>query len=333
MGRFSLAAACSLIALAAIPNSALAQSPVIQLEAKIPLAHASGRIDHMAADVTRRRLFIAELGNNTLGVVDLDQRKVAQVIRGLKEPQGVAYVAPTETLLVANAGDGSVRILRSTDAAQGYREVGRIDLGADADNIRLDKEAGRAFIGYGSGALAVIDTSSLARLTNIPLKAHPEGFQLSTGTGRILVNVPKAKEIAVVDASAEKQIASWPMTDRDNFPMALDESGGRVLVVFRNAPVLAAFSIRDGQLMSRAATCGDADDVFVDTKRRHVYVSCGAGVLQVFAVNDDGFQRIAQVPTAPGARTSLYVPELGRLFVAAPARSGRPAAILVFTLG
>ena len=80
---------------------------------KSRLGDVSGRIDHMAIDPNRHRMFVAELGNNTVGVVDLKERKVIHVIRGLKEPQGVAYVPSSDMLYVANAGDGSVRIFRA----------------------------------------------------------------------------------------------------------------------------------------------------------------------------------------------------------------------------
>lgn len=314
-------------------RDAAAQTPSaanIRLEAKISLGDVTGRIDHMAADVPRRRLFVAELGNNTVGVVDLDQRKVVQVIRGLHEPQGVAYLPRRQSLLVTNAGDGSVRVFTADDN-QSYRQSGRIDLGEDADNIRLDKDGGRAFIGYGSGALGVIDTGTLATLESIRLKEHPESFQLSAG-GRVFINVPKAGEIAVVDGAVGKQIASWPVTDRNNFPMALDEEGQRVLVAFRNPPVLSALSMRNGEPVARRPTCADADDLFVDPKRSRVYVSCGEGMVDILDLDGAELRRIATIPTAPGARTSLFVPELDRLFVAAPARSGAAAAILVFTL-
>ena len=42
-------------------------------------------------DLARQRLFVAELGNGSLGVVDLAQGKVLHRIDGLKEPQGVTY--------------------------------------------------------------------------------------------------------------------------------------------------------------------------------------------------------------------------------------------------
>jgi hypothetical protein len=83
-------------------------------------------------------------------------------------------------------------------------------------------------------------------------------------------------------------------------------------------------------LAAKAETCGDADDVFVDAKRHRVYVSCGEGMVDVFDQTEAGYRRLAQIPTVSGARTSLFVPDLDRLFVAVRARSGEPAAIWVF---
>src|SRR5664280_1567369 len=125
----------------------------LQLEAKIPLGSVHGRIDHMAVDLKRQRLFVAELGNDSVGIMDLANRKLLQTITGLKEPQGVGYDPLTDILYVANAGDGSVRLLEGDQ----YRPAGQIELGSDADNVRVDAATSRIFVGYGSGALAIID--------------------------------------------------------------------------------------------------------------------------------------------------------------------------------
>jgi hypothetical protein len=82
--------------------------------------------------------------------------------------------------------------------------------------------------------------------------------------------------------------------------------------------------------VAKAETCGDADNVFVDHKRRRVYVSCGEGVIDVLEPVVAGYRRLARVLTVPGARTSLFVPELDRLFVAVRAGSNEPATIWVF---
>ena len=91
-----------------------------------------------------------------------------------------------------------------------------------------------------------------------------------------------------------------------------------------------ALSSPDGHVMAKLETCGDADDVFVDAKRRRVYVSCGEGVIDVLEPGEAGYRRVARVPTVSGARTSLFVSELDRLYVAVRAQSNEPAAIWVF---
>src|SRR5215813_4427397 len=106
----------AILAIAILASSGVGQAQVVAgslvLEAKIPLGAVSGRIDHLSIDIKRQRLFVAELGNNTLGVIDLAAGKVIRRIEGLSEPQGVAYVPFTDSVYVANGGDGSVWVLR-----------------------------------------------------------------------------------------------------------------------------------------------------------------------------------------------------------------------------
>jgi DNA-binding beta-propeller fold protein YncE len=244
----------------------------------------------------------------------------------LKEPQGVAYVPSSDTLFVANAGDGSVLLFRGAD----YEAAGRIELGDDADNIRVDAASNRVFVGYGNGALAVIDPATNGKIADIQLPAHPESFQLARSDRRIFVNMPKARAIAVIDRFASKQTASWAIENGSNFPMALDENSGRVLVASRNPAQVNVFSIRDGSTIATIDACGDSDDLFFDAKRQRVYLSCGDGYLDVFDAQADAYRRIAHIPTISGARTSLFVPEVDRLFVAARANPGEPAAVWVF---
>jgi DNA-binding beta-propeller fold protein YncE len=301
-------------------------SPPLVLEAKIPLGQVSGRIDHLGIDLNRKRLLVAELGNNSLGVVDLAAGKVLSRIAGLAEPQGVAYVPSSDSIFVANAGDGSVRVLRGEDLAP----IGRIDLGDDADNARVDTAHKRVVVGYGKGALALIDPVGLSKSADIRLKAHPEGFQIDETGTEVFVNVPDARETTVVDLGTGSTLSLPTQDAGSNFPMAIDGEAHRFLVVFRNPPTLMALSSQDGHVAAKIETCGDADDLFVDRKRRRVYVSCGEGVVDVLDTDGAGYRRLARVPTAPGARTSLFVPELDRLFVAVRATSNEPAAIWVF---
>jgi DNA-binding beta-propeller fold protein YncE len=296
----------------------------LQLEAKILLGDVRGRIDHMAVDLKRQRLFVAELGNDSVGVVDLANHSLIRTIFGLSEPQGVGYEPSTDMLFVANARDGSVRLLEGT----GYKATGRIELGSDADNVRIDAAANRVVVGFGDGGLAVLDPSTRSKVQSIPLKAHPESFQIVQD--RIFVNLPDARAIAVVDGTSGKQLATWPMVKGGNFAMTTDRNRGRILVAFRNPPELAVFALADGKSIANVETCDDVDDFFVDDKRSRVYVSCGAGYVDVFEADATTYRRTARLPTAAGARTSLFVPELDRLLVAVRAGLAGPAAIWVF---
>jgi YVTN family beta-propeller protein len=222
-----------------------ADTSALQLEAKIPLGDVRGRIDHMAIDLARQHLFVAELENNSVGIVDLANRKVVRTIQGLREPQGVAFVPSMRALYVANAGDGSLRLFLAPE----YTAMGQIELGDDADNIRVDSATNHLFVGYGSGGLAEIDTAYFKKGSDIPLGSHPEGFQLDPSSNQIFVNLPKAGAIAVVDRRSGKQTASWPMRiGTGNFSMALNQDAGHVLAAFRTPAKLGVFSMKDGDL-------------------------------------------------------------------------------------
>jgi len=301
--------------------------PALVVESRISLPAVSGRIDHMAVDLARKRLFVAELGNDSLDVVDLAAGRQLQRITGLAEPQGVGYAPKADLVAVANGGDGSVRLYRGS----GLAPAGVVALGRDADDVRIDPIAGDIVVGYGSGGLAVIDPDKDSKIGDVRLAAHPEGFAVDIA-GRAYVNAPDARQIAIVDLRAGRQVAAWTAPGlRANFPIALDASGATLATVFRSPPKLVVIDARTGVSTARLDTCGDADDVFFDNKRRRVYVSCGAGFVDVFQAGTSGaYALLSRIATASGARTALFAPELDRLFVAVRAGwLGADAAIIV----
>lgn len=328
MGWISVVARVGIMLTCAAPlwnGRALAAEPPLALETTIPLDGVGGRIDHMAVDLKRKRLFVAELGNDTVDAIDLASGRVIQRITGVKEPQGVAYAEKQDRLFVASAADGTVHVF----AGDGFAAVATIPLGDDADNIRIDPRNDTVVIGYGSGGLAVIDPATGAKVADIKLAAHPESFQIAP-SGFAYVNVPDAKQIAVIDLNARRQTASWKPGGSANFPAALD--GEHLLAtVLRSPPTLVLIDTASGKPVASFATCGDADDVFFDKTGARIYVSCGSGEVAIFTKAPDGFRSLGSVPTVSGARTSLYVPEWDRLFVARRASLlAHDAAILVF---
>ncbi len=168
MRAWRLAAALVVLAEAAAPQPVQgADMPPLVLDSTIPLEHVSGRIDHMAVDLGRRRLIVAELGNGSVEIIDLTGSKPVRRIGGLKSPQGVAAVA--DRIIVASADDGTVRLFDAVDFAQ----VGVIALDGDADNVRVVPGSSHVVVGYGKGGLAVIEPVTGVKISEFRLAGHP----------------------------------------------------------------------------------------------------------------------------------------------------------------
>jgi len=308
-----------------------ADPPPLRLVQTIPLPGVQGRIDHLAVDVAGLRLFVAALGNNTVEVIDLKKGERIRSLPGFKEPQGVAYLPDTNTLAVANGGDGTVTLLDGTS-----REAKKtIVFGADADNLRYDPTRRRLYVGYGNGALGAYDLAKDGRLGDVTLDAHPESFQLDVAAGRIFVNVASRQKVAVVGVDGNAVTATWPVSAGSaNYPMALDTVRHRLFVATRRPPHVAVFDTDTGRTVATLQADGDADDLFYDAARRRLYGCFGSGSVMVYAQDDPDHYRVTEkLPTASGARTGLFSAELRRLFVAVPRRANPTAEIRVFDTG
>jgi DNA-binding beta-propeller fold protein YncE len=317
----------ALAVLSLLTAPARGQEPPLKLVQTIPLDGVQGRFDHFDADVQRQRLYVAALGNNTMEVVDTGAGKRVNSIKGLKKPTGIRVLPGSGNVVVASGDDGKVRVY-SAD----LKLLGTVDGLDDADNVRLGGDGKLAYVGYGDGAIAVIDPWQFKKVSQVKLDGHPEAFQLESAGSRMFVNVPTARQIAVIDLGKRAVVAKWPVREAEaNFPMALDEPNHRLFVGCRNPAKLLVLDTATGAVVQSLDCTGDADDLFYDAATRRVYVSGGAGSLSVVQKDDaDHYRVIATVPTAEGARTSFFVPQTNQLYVAVPHRGTQQAALWVF---
>ncbi len=314
-----------------LPSAQADETAPVTLAGTIALPDVEGRIDHLAIDLPGERLFVAALGNDTVEVIDLQAGSRVQTLRGFHVPQGLAFIPDRQQLAVTNGGTGTCELIDG----QTFARLHIVALAEDADNVRYDQATHYLYVGYGSGAIGIIDPSTGTRVGDIALKAHPESFQLEPSGSRIFVNIPEAREIAVLDCARQRTIAAWPTAavGQGYFPMALDDIHHRLFVGFRQPAKLAVFDTTSGTLVATVDCVGDADDIFYDAARQRVYVAGGAGALEVFTqVSADSYQRLARIATPSGSRTALYVPERNQLFLAVPRRGAQQAEIRVYAV-
>jgi len=317
----------SLLFVTAVLMSASAQEP-LSLVRSIELPHVEGRIDHLAFDPATERLYVAALGNNAVEVLDVKGAVHLKSLPGFREPQGIAVAIDTKVVAVATGQGEGLQFISADD----YRPGAMVRLGDNADNVRYDAIAKRVYVGFGSGALAAVDPAVGKLLGQVKLPSHPESFQLERNGPRIFVNIPSAEQIAVVDRNAMKIVATWPVTAaRANYPMALDETNHRVFIGCRRPAKVLVYDTATGKQTGSANIVGDTDDLFFDAKRGRLYVAGGEGFLDVLDVHrTESIARLAHIATAPGARTALFEPDQGRLYLAVPHRGSQRAEIRVF---
>jgi DNA-binding beta-propeller fold protein YncE len=304
------------------------QAPVVFIQS-IPLAHVEGRIDHLAFEQRSQQLLVAALGNDTVEVIDTRAGRVTHTLPGFREPQGIEVAPEAGVVGVANGEGTGVQLLDAKDFHRGKN----VTLGDDADDMRL--EGGQFYVGYGSGAIAAIDPVRGVVTGTATLPGHPEAFSLEQSGTRIFVNVPSAGRIAVIDQRTMRVVDNWPVTSaRDNYPMALDEAHHRLFVGCRDPARVLVYDTRSGRMIDSFVAVADTDDLFYDSTRNRLYVSGGQGYLDVFEAPPagGGFARRAHVPTAAGARTSLFVPAQNRMYVAVPHRGAQRAEIRVYAV-
>jgi len=297
----------------------------LKLKQTIPLPGVEGGIDHLAFDPAGERLFVCALGNNTVEVLDLRKGERIHSVTGLGAPQGVAYIPEVNRVFVANDKDGSCKIYDG----KSFQVVGELNFKDDADNVRYEEATKKIYVGFGSGAIAVVTASDGKQSGSIKLSGHPEAFALEKQGKRIFVNVPDARHVAVIDREKGEVSATWK-TDLafGNFPMALDEANHRLFVGCRLPSRLVVLNTDSGDVVAKIDISGDSDDVFYDSERHRIYMICGAGKIDVIEqIDANSYKHSTKIDTAPGARTGLFVPESDTLVVAVPHRGSQQAEI------
>jgi DNA-binding beta-propeller fold protein YncE len=96
----------------ALPSSST--SSPFSLVQTIVIPNVNGRIDHMTLDIRGQKLFVAELENNSLDIIDLKAAKrilsISNNERLLNEPQSVFFIPELNRIFVSNGQDGTVDV-------------------------------------------------------------------------------------------------------------------------------------------------------------------------------------------------------------------------------
>jgi DNA-binding beta-propeller fold protein YncE len=308
-------------ALAALWLSTPAPAAELERVQTIALKGKPGGLDHLAIDAKRQRLFVANKANNTLDVVDLKAGKLLLQKPSQTAIQGIAYAPDLDRVFVGLGSNGLCNVFDG----ETYGIKKTIKFKDDADNVRYNPALHRVYVAHAENALGVIDAKTFALKADIKLPGAAEGFQIETKRPRIYLNTPSPSQVVVIDTDKNEVVTAYPVKRAGGgHPLALDEANHRVFVGCRKEPMIVVLDGETGKEVAGVPIPAGVDDLFLDGQRKRLYASCGEGFLVVLKqVDADRLETLEKVPTAKGAKTCLYVPETGRLYLAVPRQEGK----------
>ena len=320
MRRIMLAICLTGLAVFAVKTTAQEKLP-LRLVATTPMPGFTGDFDHFGLDLKGNRLFLAAEDQKTVEVFDLRTGKRIHSIEGFGHPLTMAYLSESDRLIVTN---GDTDDLTLVDCKE-YKIINTLKLGKGVDDSSYNPVNKYFYVENGGGpnakthALAIIDTRSFKIVGEVPGLSGDsnEGMVIDRAGKKMYVNLTGSDEVGVIDLKTRQINAKWPLPDAHvAHAIALDEPNHRLFTATRKPPQLIVFNTDTGKVVTSLPCVGVNSDMSIDFARKRIYIT-GSDTASVFEQRDaDHYEHIAEVPTAFRAKSSIFVPQLKRLYVA-----------------
>jgi DNA-binding beta-propeller fold protein YncE len=287
-----------------------------------PLPGFAGDLDHFAVDLKGHRLFVTAEVHHTVEVFDLNTGERIHSITGFETPHEILFRPKTNTLIVADGAEGGAMASAKLVNGKTYQIIDTMKLPPGVDSAEYNPVTKEYYVenrGPDASAnthmISIID-ENFKHTGDFTLPGRrSEAMAIDRAGKKMYVNL--TDEVGVVDLATRQLTVRWPVPDAHvQNSMALDEPNHRLFIATRNPPRLFIFNTDTGKVIASLPCVGVNDDMTFDTKRKRIYIT-GDGATSVFEQRDaDHYEHIVDVPTGYRAKTSVYVPELNRLYIA-----------------
>lgn len=310
-----------MLLLFASPLNAAEKGPLARVQT-IALRGPVGGLDHLAIDTRRGRLFVANTINGTLDIVDLKTGTLLRQVPGQERIRGIDFDPSSDRVFVGNGAGGICNVFDG----QSHELLKTIALGDDADNVRYNPRTNRVYVVHADKELAVIDANDYSTRRPIALPSSLGAFKLESSRPRMYVNA-KNDGVIAIDTDRDQIIGKFSVAPAGtNAAIAIDEPNRRLFIGCRRDPSLVVMHSDSGKVVARVSIPGDVDDLSFDAKRKLIIASCGEGAIAVIRqVDADSYESAGTITTVKRARTSIFNPETGHLYLAVPRAAERPA--------
>jgi len=309
------------------------------LKGTVDLPGYTGDFDHFAVDQARGRLLLAAEDHGTVEVFDLNSGNHLRTLTGFETPHGILIRPGAATILVTDGGKGMSKLL---DAST-YEVKGTVMLVPGADSIGYDPAENLVYIVTGgkdvdmaTSELVAVDPDTGHKKKAVTLQDnHVEAMALEKNGNRLFINLTQTNKVAVIDRTTMKVIAMWPVpTAQQNAMAALDEGKHRLFVGCRKPGMVVVMNSDTGAITNNVPSPLRSDQLLYDKSSNRLYSPGGEGFVGVYDTTDpDHLKKIANFPTAPGAKTGILIPDVKKLVLAvSPGDTKATAKVLTFII-
>jgi DNA-binding beta-propeller fold protein YncE len=327
------------LALVCAAGSAAQEKAPLRLVQTIEVPGVHRKWDHFGVDLKGHRLFVtSESEDPAVEVFDLQTNKRINTLTEFKAPHNVVPFPEMKKIFVVDGDASEIKVLDYDS----LKLTSRIALTIDADPVAYDPATKYLYVVNGGREahtptclISVVDTTTGKNLADIKLDTNRlESMAIEKSGQRLFVNMTGINSIGVVDREKRAVVQTWPVTaGKDNVPMQYDEATHRLFVATRKPSLLVVVNADTGKEVTSLPVADYVDDLAYDAAHHRLYVPGGGGDGAVSVVEQrgaDNYRVVATIPTKPGAKTDLLVPELNKYYVGVPGTDKQPGQILVF---
>ena len=290
--------------------------------ADVPLPGDASRFDYQSVDPSRRRLFIAHMGDGHVVVFDLARRRVVKDIADMPDAHGVLVVPKLRRLYVAATGESQL----VTFDERTFRQVRRAPAGSYPDGIAYDSRDDLVFVSDEHGNQEkVFHARTGAPAGSVALPSDAGNVQYDAPSGRILVAAGAKNVLAVIDPRRRRIVRQVALPGCDHaHGLHLDTARRLAFVACEANAKLLLLDLKTMRVLQTQSVGDDPDVLDFDAGLRRLYVAAESGVVSVFAEKNRRLTKIGEAKLEDNAHSVAVDPRTHLVYFPLEDVGGKP---------
>ncbi len=186
---------------------------------------------HVIIDAQNKLAYVTNAEDNTLSVIDVQQKKFVGEIKTGASPHGLRMGPDSREIYVANTGDNSVSVIDVAAA----KEVSRIPVGKAPAQVGFTPDGRRVYVSSTlENSIAVVDVAQRKQVATVPVGRNPIQV-FATPDGRYVYAANEGTEenpdnsASVIDTATNKVVATV-VTGKGAHGVVVSDDGSRAFI-------------------------------------------------------------------------------------------------------